>query len=186
MIILLTQASTTGSREDITPDKSEARTASGVSISAPKKTKNVAPTWPPNAQRAGLHGVVVLEVVIGTDGRVDTIKTIRGYKSLVKAATEAVQKWEYEPSILNGIRVPVVWTVTVTFKLAGIPRVKDAIESLRDPDEDVRWAAVVWLGALKPATDRQREAVAAAQQDPSELVRAAARTSLGNLAEPQK
>jgi len=31
---------------------------------------------------------------------------------------EAVRQWEYEPTLLNGIPVPVIMTVTVTFKLS--------------------------------------------------------------------
>ena len=35
----------------------------------------------------------------------------------VAAAVEAVKQWEYTPTLLNGVPVPVIMTVTVNFTL---------------------------------------------------------------------
>ena len=35
-----------------------------------------------------------------------------------QAATEAVKQWVYTPTLLNGVPVPVIMTVTVNFKLS--------------------------------------------------------------------
>jgi periplasmic protein TonB len=36
---------------------------------------------------------------------------------LAAAAVEAVRQWEYTPTLLEGVPVPVVMTVTVNFRL---------------------------------------------------------------------
>lgn len=90
----------------------------GGTIREPRKLKNVPPAYPPAALQARLQGVVILESLIGEDGRVARVKVLRGVPLLDEAAVEAVRQWEYEPTLLNGIPVPVIMTVTVTFKLS--------------------------------------------------------------------
>ena len=65
-----------------------------------------------------MQGVVILECVIGAEGRVTSVRVLRGEPLLAEAATSAVPEWEYEPTLLNGIAVPVIMTVTVNFKLS--------------------------------------------------------------------
>lgn len=152
-------------------------------IKEPKKTKDVRPEWPPRAKRAGLNGVVLLECTIDLDGAVTSVKPLKGYKLLVEAATEAVKKWRYTPTLLNGRPVPVIMTVTANFRLSGPPSVGDLLKSMKDEDPELRWAAVQWLGAIKPPSDKQRKAVEAALQDDSPLVRQAAELAQKKLDE---
>jgi TonB family protein len=130
-----------------------------------------------------LHGVVVLECTIAPNGRVTTVKPLRGYRSLTEAATEAVREWTYTPTLLNGVPVPVIMTVTANFKLAGRPSLGDAMKSMTDPDPEIRWAAVQWLATYKPAKSKQRKVVESALQDPSPLVQKAAQLSMKKLDE---
>jgi TonB family protein len=166
-----------------TPDSEAPRphTTTGQQIREPKKTKDVRPKWPSNALRAGLQGVVLLECTIGPDGRVTAVKVLRGYRSLAQAATEAVEHWTYTPTLLNGVPVPVIMTVTTNFKLGGPPSLSDAMKSMADPDPEIRWAAVQWLATYTPATAKQRKALEGALQDPSPLVQKAAQLSLKKL-----
>ena len=90
----------------------------GGPIREPKKLKNVPPAYPPAALQVRLQGTVILECLIGVEGRVDRVKVLRGVPLLDEAATEAVRQWEYEPTLLNGVPVPVIMTVTVNFKLS--------------------------------------------------------------------
>jgi protein TonB len=46
------------------------------------------------------------------------VKVRRGLPSLERAAIEAVRQWVYTPTLLNGVPVPVMMTVTVNFKLS--------------------------------------------------------------------
>jgi TonB family protein len=94
-----------------------ARVRVGGDIREPRKVRHVAPVYPPLAVAARVQGRVTLECVIGEDGRVSDIAVIRGYPLLDDAAIEAVRQWRYVPSLLNGVRVSVVLTVVVDFRL---------------------------------------------------------------------
>jgi protein TonB len=89
----------------------------GGNISPPAKTRNVDPIYPRVAQSARVSGVVILEAVIGADGRVTDVKVLRSVALLDDAAIAAVRQWEYTPTMLNGSPVPVIMTVTVNFQL---------------------------------------------------------------------
>ena len=89
----------------------------GGRIEPPRKTKNVDPIYPPAAQADDIGiGVVVLEVVIGPDGRVTDVKVLRSVPLLDVAAIETVRQWEYTPTLLNGVAVLVIMAVTVNFR----------------------------------------------------------------------
>ena len=75
----------------------------------------MAPVYPADAP--GMHGTVILDVTINQQGHVSEIRVVRGTPLLVEAAVEAVRQWEYEPTLLNGVAVPVIMTVTVNFRL---------------------------------------------------------------------
>jgi outer membrane biosynthesis protein TonB len=42
---------------------------------------------------------------------------MRPVPELDDAALEAVGQWEYRPTLLNGVAVPVIMTVTMNFRL---------------------------------------------------------------------
>jgi periplasmic protein TonB len=89
----------------------------GGKIKEPKKLKNVAPEYPDIAKQARVQGVVVLEAIIDPSGRVDNVRVLRGIPLLNEAAVNAVRRWVYSPTLLNGVPVPVIMTVTVNFTL---------------------------------------------------------------------
>jgi TonB family protein len=68
-----------------------------------------------------VQGVVMLESVIGLDGRVADVRVLRSIPLLDSAAIDAVKQWEFESTLLDGVPVPVVMTVTVQFTLGGPP-----------------------------------------------------------------
>ena len=86
-------------------------------IQAPTKVTDVPPIYPPVAQAARVSGVVILEAVIGPDGRVTDVQVLRSVALLDAAAITAVRQWVYTPTMLNGVPVPVIMTVTVNFQL---------------------------------------------------------------------
>jgi protein TonB len=85
-------------------------------VREPTKLKHVAPVYPPAAIVARIRGTVVLECVISPVGQVTDIRVLRSRPLLDRAAVEAVKQWVYTPTLLNGVPVPVVLTVTVTFE----------------------------------------------------------------------
>ena len=64
-----------------------------------------------------MQGVIILEVTIGTDGKVKDIKVIRSLPLLADAAVAAVRGWEYRPTMVDGKAVQVITTIPVNFAL---------------------------------------------------------------------
>ena len=89
----------------------------GGSIRAPRRIRDVSPVYPSIAQQASVQGYVIIEAVIGTDGRVKDARVLGGQPMLQEAALEAVKQWEYTPTLLGGVPVEVIMNVTVHFKL---------------------------------------------------------------------
>jgi TonB family protein len=87
----------------------------GGQIKAPNKIKDVKPVYPAIAQSARAAGVVTIEATIGPDGKVIDAKVVRSIPLLDQAALDAVRQWEYTPTLLNGVPVPVLVTVTINF-----------------------------------------------------------------------
>jgi periplasmic protein TonB len=90
--------------------------AGGV-IRAPRRIKDVAPVYPPIARNNGVRGMVILEAIIAEDGRVIDVRVLRSIQLLDRAAIDAVRQWRFTPTLLNGVPVPIVMTVTVNFEL---------------------------------------------------------------------
>jgi TonB family protein len=89
----------------------------GGQIRQPVKTRHVNPDYPALAQSARVQGVVILETIIGTDGKIVEARVLRSIPLLDQAAIDAVRQWEFTPTLLNGQPHPVVMTVTVQFTL---------------------------------------------------------------------
>ncbi len=89
----------------------------GGNIKPPQKTRDVRPVYPPIAQSARVQGIVIIEATIGPDGAVKDAKVLRSIPLLDGAALEAVRQWVFTPTLLNGVPVPVIMTVTVQFTL---------------------------------------------------------------------
>jgi TonB family protein len=93
----------------------------GGAVKAPTQISKVQPVYPPIALSSRVSGVVILEALIGVDGRVSDAKVLRSIPLLDQAALDAVRQWAYTPTLLNGMPVPIVMTVTVTFMLPPPP-----------------------------------------------------------------
>ena len=89
----------------------------GGNIRPPTKTRNVNPVYPQIAQSARVQGVVIIEATIRPTGKVTDARVLRSIPLLDQAALDAVRQWEYTPTLLNGVPVPVIMTVTVNFTL---------------------------------------------------------------------
>jgi protein TonB len=92
--------------------------AVGGTIRRPVKVGGNDPVYSPIARAAGVQGLVIIEATIGVDGRVTNARVLRGLPLLDQLALDAVRTWEYTPTMLNGVPVPVIMTVTVTFTLS--------------------------------------------------------------------
>ncbi|MFZ0936326.1 MAG: energy transducer TonB, partial [Bryobacteraceae bacterium] len=77
----------------------------------------IKPVYPPLAKQARISGTVELSAIIGKDGRVQDLKVVRGHPLLVQSALDAVRRWVYRPTLLNGEPVEVSTTIDVNFTL---------------------------------------------------------------------
>jgi protein TonB len=80
----------------------------------------VPPIYPPLASKARVSGTVVLEATLTAQGVVDQIRVVSGHPLLTEAAIDAVKQWQYEPTLLNGVPVPVILTARVHFNSAPL------------------------------------------------------------------
>ena len=92
----------------------------GGNIKVPAKVFNVSPVYPASMQEAGLEGVVKLDVLIATDGTVASVRVVSApvHPEFVKAASAAVEKWRFTPTLLNGAPVEVEMTASISFSLS--------------------------------------------------------------------
>lgn len=101
------------------PNDSQMTTVRIASVQKPKLLKKVQPQYPATCLKAHLQGTIIIEAVTDIYGRVIKARVITGHPLFKNAAVEAVKKWVYEPYMINGIPKPVVFTVTVNFRLDG-------------------------------------------------------------------
>ncbi len=80
--------------------------------------ERVEPEYPDAARRAHIQGNVILETLIGANGKVEEATPVSGPPQLAAAAAAAVRQWKYKPFTVDGQKVPIRTQVTVSFMLA--------------------------------------------------------------------
>ena len=78
-----------------------------VAVSSLKRTRYVAPKYPRAAQRRGLSGWVDIIFTVDIDGSVAdvSVRDSNPGDTFVNSAIDAVEKWEFEPVIEDGVAV---------------------------------------------------------------------------------
>ncbi len=76
----------------------------------------VQPTYPADARKANLQGIIAVEIVVGRDGSVVSMRALNGPEVLARAAEDALRWWKFEPYRVNGEPAAVQTTVAVEFK----------------------------------------------------------------------
>jgi protein TonB len=89
----------------------------GASLQIGQLLSRVEPTYPEDAERQRIEGVVKLHAIIARDGSIQDIDQTSGPPLLVAAAANAVRQWRYKPTSLDGQPVEATESVTVTFRL---------------------------------------------------------------------
>lgn len=75
------------------------------------------PDYPELAKRAGVHGPVVVEVVIAESGHVESARAMGGHPLLIRPSLMAARRWRFAPTLLNGQPVKVTGLITFNFRL---------------------------------------------------------------------
>jgi protein TonB len=83
----------------------------------PQRIVHAQPVYPAVAKIGKVQGTVDVSVVIDAAGNVEQAQVVHSIPTLDAAAIEAVRKWKYSPTLVNGVAVPVTMVVHVTFAL---------------------------------------------------------------------
>jgi TonB family protein len=103
-----------GSEKTVEPQRPQAQVPAEVMEKL--VTHRVDPEYPPAARPAKLQGVIVLDVVVGSDGSVMEVRALNGPEVLAQAATEALRWWRFEPYRVDGKAMVVETKVAMEFK----------------------------------------------------------------------
>jgi TonB family protein len=92
----------------------------GGAVMAKKFVDKVAPFYPASAKEARVQGTVLLDAWINKEGSIYLARVSNddAYPDLARAAVEAVSKWRYQTTLLNGNPVEVQTSIAVNFTLA--------------------------------------------------------------------
>lgn len=94
----------------------------GGDVKAPIATTRVDPVYTEVARRARCEGIVIVEAIIDRDGNVTDARVVANLVrpaafGLDQSALDAVKRWKFKPGTLNGQPVPVIYNLTVNFRL---------------------------------------------------------------------
>jgi len=90
----------------------------GGGVSAPQLIYDPEPEYSEEARKQKYQGVVVLQVIVGEDGRPRDVRIARSVGlGLDEKAQEAVRQWRFAPGIMNGRPVAVLVNIQVNFRL---------------------------------------------------------------------
>jgi protein TonB len=90
----------------------------GGGVQSAKLTFGPKPAYPPLARTTRTQGTVKIQALIGRDGIIRNLQLVSGPPLLIAAAMEAVQRWRYQPTLLNGEPVEVITEIDVSFTLS--------------------------------------------------------------------
>jgi len=90
----------------------------GTGIQAPVVIQRVEPIYTTEARAARISGIVIVEARISETGAVDDVRVMKPLPfGLDEAAAEAVRQWKFRPATQDGKPIPVVFNLTVNFRL---------------------------------------------------------------------
>ena len=83
----------------------------------PEAITKVQPVYPELARDAGVDGTVMVQALVGKDGKVKDAKVVKSINMLDQAALDAVKNWVFKPALSNNKPVAVWVAVPVRFSL---------------------------------------------------------------------
>lgn len=92
----------------------------GPDIVSPRLIKGPHPRYTAEAMKAGIQGSVGLELVVKADGSVGDVRVTRSLDNefgLDNEAVRAVKTWQFAPGTKDGVSVPVLVEVEMTFSV---------------------------------------------------------------------
>lgn len=90
----------------------------GGDVKAPVAITRIEPQYTELARKARIEGIVIIEAIIDRNGNVTDARILKPLPlGLDQSALEAVKRWKFSPGTLNGQAVPVIYNLTVNFRL---------------------------------------------------------------------
>ena len=89
----------------------------GGQVQSAKLISSPRPVYPLMAKLVRVEGTVRLRAIVSRSGMIKDLQVLGGHHLLVKAALDAVQRWRYQPTLLNGEPVEVDTIVEIKFSL---------------------------------------------------------------------
>jgi len=83
----------------------------------PEAITRIPPTYPDIAREAGVDGTVLVQALVGKDGKVKDVKVTKSIPMLDASAVAAVKQWVFKPALSNNKPVAVWVAVPVKFSL---------------------------------------------------------------------
>ena len=83
----------------------------------PEAVTKVNPVYPDLAREAGVDGLVMVQALVGKDGKVRDVRVVKSIPMLDEAAKAAVRQWVFKPALSNNKPVAVWVGVPVKFSL---------------------------------------------------------------------
>ena len=93
----------------------EPTAAKDASYLPPKLIKQTKPSYPDEAFRRGIQGIVLLQFVIDIDGRVQHPTVLESVPGLDEAALKCIKKWRFSPAQEFGKPIPTVAKSPMSF-----------------------------------------------------------------------
>jgi protein TonB len=83
----------------------------------PEAVTKVSPNYPDIAREAGVDGTVMVQALVGKDGKVKDTRVVKSIPMLDDAAVAAVRQWVFKPALSNNKPVAVWVAVPIKFTL---------------------------------------------------------------------
>jgi protein TonB len=98
-------------------------------VRLPIVVKERRPNYPSRALGLGIEGVVWIEAVVGTDGKVSKTRVVRSRdrrNGLDDEALAAASKWQFEPGTKDGKPVAMAVIIELSFTIKDKPLGNDS------------------------------------------------------------
>lgn len=102
------------------PEDEKVLIVDGMEIMPPVRLTEISPVYPEAARKAGIEGIVILQLLIDKEGNVVEVKVLKGLPfGLTEAAIEEAKKQKFKPAYRSSTGFPVncIYTLTIRFKL---------------------------------------------------------------------
>lgn len=96
------------------------RAESATGVTSPILVHQLRPAYTADAMRQRITGTVRMEIVVredGTVGDVHVLKSVDAKHGMDQQCVDAVRRWRFQPGTKDGVPVPVIVSVDLTFTL---------------------------------------------------------------------